>query len=131
MDCMFFFQVHRKNSAEERNPVYESANNPQLIYQQATRAPGSKPHKAKPREPSDYAEVKVDEHGYPAVGAISHSDTEGYVGRSNTGGHRGERDSGRRVAPERRPPPPYNDRRYPQHELVEENPLYQSADIRR
>ena len=108
--------------------MYDSANNPQLIYQQATRVPGSKPHKAKPREPSDYAEVKVDEHGYPAVGAISHSDTEGYVGRSS---HRGERDSGRRVAPDRRPPPPYNDRRYQQQELQEENPLYQSADIRR
>ena len=71
---------------------------------------GDRQRQTRREDTSDYADVKVDAMGYPAVGAMPTSYTDGYGEKSRSRGDSG-RDSGRRVAPDRKPPPPYNDPR--------------------
>ena len=79
-----------------------------MVYGKLGDRGGDRPRHTRREETSDYADVKVDETGYPAVGAMPTSYTDGYGEKSRSRGDSG-RDSGRRVVPDRRPPPPYND----------------------
>ena len=88
-------------------PTYADPNKSTLIYGKLADR-GERPRQARKEDISDYADVKVDEFGYPAVGAMPTSYTDGYGEKGRSRGDSG-RDSGRRVAPDRRPPPPYND----------------------
>ncbi|XP_065056116.1 uncharacterized protein LOC135684468 isoform X1 [Rhopilema esculentum] len=90
-------------------PTYADPKGQPVVYGKLGAGGGRKgPKPSKREDESNYADVKVDEHGYPAVGAVPTSYTDGY-GQSRSGSRGGERDSGRRVAPDRRAPPPYND----------------------
>ena len=79
-----------------------------MIYGKLSDNAADRPRHTRNDEFSDYADVKVDEKGYPAVGAMPSSYTDGYGERSRPRGDSG-RESGRRTAQERRPPPAYSE----------------------
>eukprot|EP00794_Sanderia_malayensis_P011135 gene11135-12306_t len=90
-------------------PTYADPNKPALVYGKLGEGGGRKGPKPTKGPASDYAEVGLDENGYPLVagggagGPTSYTDGYGEKPRSRE-------NSGRRAAPEgRRPPPPYTE----------------------
>jgi len=93
---------------ERQDQTYADPNNPNLIYGRLSDNAANRPRHTRNDEFSDYADVKVDEKGYPAVGAMLTPYIDGYGERSRSRGDSG-RESGCRTAPDRRPPPPYSE----------------------
>jgi len=93
---------------QQQDQTYADPNKPNLIYGKLSDNAADRPRHTGNDEFSDYADVKVDEKGYPAVGAMPTSYTDGYGERSRSRGDSG-RENGRRTAPDRRPPPPYSE----------------------
>ena len=93
---------------QQQGQTYADPNKPHLIYGKLSDNAADRPRHTRNDEFSDYADVKVDEKGYPAVGAMPTSYTDSYGERSRSRGD-GGRESGRLEAPDRRPPPPYSE----------------------
>lgn len=97
-----------RNPRKPPQATYTDDNKVTLVYGKlGNRGEGERSPHSKKDDTSDYADVKVDEFGYPAVGAMPASYADGYGEKSRSRGDSG-RDSSRRVVPDRKPPQHYN-----------------------